>query len=124
MKQLMKWNFVLAAFLLTTCVNNVTAQDVWKVSPNSAKLLCDTLGVKMIKVTWQPGEELPMHTHPAQQIYVLKGGQLTVNYKDGKTETLEVKDNDAMQFPSDPPHTSKNTGLTPLEVILVEIHKK
>jgi quercetin dioxygenase-like cupin family protein len=100
---------------------SASAQDVVKTNPKFTKLLTDTLGVRMIKVTLAPGEELVMHTHPVQMMYCLTGGQLTVNYKSGKKETTDFKAGDAMQAPSDPPHTTKNTGKTTLSFLEIEI---
>ena len=98
-----------------------SAQDVVNTNPKFTKLLTDTLGVRMIKVTLAPGEELVMHTHPVQMMYCLTAGQLTVNYKSGKKETTDFKAGDAMQAPSDPPHTTKNTGKTTLSFLEIEI---
>ena len=72
----------------------------------------NSAGVRMIKVTLAPGEELVMHTHPVQMMYCLEGGQLTVNFKSGKKEVINIKPGDAIQAPADPPNTTKNTGTT------------
>ena len=106
--------FVLSGF-------NASGQDVVKTNPKFTKLLADTAGVRMIKVTLAPGEEMVMHTHPVQMMYCLEGGQLTVNYKSGKKETMDIKVGDALQAPSDPPHTTKNTGTTTLSFLEIEI---
>jgi quercetin dioxygenase-like cupin family protein len=101
---------------------NVSGQDVVKTNPATAKLLADTAGVRLIKTTLAPGEEMVMHTHPVQMLYCLEGGQLTVNYKSGKKETVTIKPGDAMQAPPDPPHTTKNTGTTTLSFLEIEIN--
>jgi len=113
---------LVSAFMLT--VFNVSAQDVVKTNPKSARLLTDTAGVRMIKITLSPGEEMVMHTHPVQMMYCLKGGQLTVTYKSGKKETNNLKAGDAFQSPPDPPHTTKNTGTTTLSFLEIEIGGK
>ena len=59
-------------FMLTSF--NASAQDIAKANPKFAKVLSDTLGVCMIKVTLPPGEELAMHSHPVWMIYVIEGG--------------------------------------------------
>jgi quercetin dioxygenase-like cupin family protein len=100
---------------------NAFGQDVVKTNPKFTKLLADTSGVRMIKITLAPGEEMVMHTHPVQLLYCLEGGQLTVNYKSGKKETMDLKAGDAAQAPSDPPHTTKNTGTTTLSFLEIEI---
>ena len=101
---------------------SASAQDVVKTNPKFTKLLTDTTGVRMIKVTLAPGEELVMHTHPVQMMYCLEGGQITVNYKSGKKETMDIKAGDAMQAPPDPPHTTRNTGKTTLSFLEIEIN--
>ena len=106
--------FILSGF-------NASGQDVVKTNPKFTKLLADTAGVRMIRVTLAPGEEMVMHTHPVQMLYCLEGGQLTVNYKSGKKETIDLKAGDAMQAPSDPPHTTKNTGTSTLSFLEIEI---
>ena len=96
-------------------------QDVVKTNSKFTKLLADTAGVRMIKVTLSPGEELVMHTHPVQMLYCLEGGQITVNYKSGKKETMDIKAGDAMQAPADPPHTTRNSGTSTLSFLEIEI---
>ena len=113
---------MLAAFILLTGFNS-SAQDLLKTNPKYTKLLTDTVGVRMIKVTLAPGEELVMHTHPVQMMYCLEGGQLTINFQSGKKEVIDIKAGQAMQSPADPPHTTKNTGKTKLSFLQIEIER-
>jgi len=110
---------ILAAFAVMTLTT--TAQDMVKTNPKNSKTLNDTLGVRMTKFWLKPGEELVLHTHPVQQVYILKGDQLTVDHKDGKPDVYNVKAGDTFQDKEERPHTSKNTGKTDLEILLVEI---
>jgi quercetin dioxygenase-like cupin family protein len=100
------------------------SQDVAAVNPQFTKVLADTLGVRMIKNTLAPGDMLAMHTHPAQIIYVLEGGQITVNFKDGKQQVMDLKTGQAIQLPPDPPHTTTNTGKNTVIFFNVEISHK
>jgi quercetin dioxygenase-like cupin family protein len=122
MKRINK-NYILMMFasILVLLVFNASGQDVVKTNPKYTKLLADTAGVRMIKTTLAPGEEMVMHTHPVQIMYCLEGGQLTVNYQSGKKETVNIKPGDAMQAPPDPPHTTRNTGTTTLSFLEIEI---
>ena len=122
MKSLLKLLMTTAA-LAVFMINVVQAQDVVKTNPKNTKLLCDTAGVRMILVTIKPGEELALHTHPIQEIYCLRSGQVTVSHKGGTTEVLNVKAGQSMQAGPEIPHTTKNTGTTTMELILVEIEK-
>ena len=110
---------------LIVFVTNIFAQDLVKTNPKTTKILTDTVGVRMVKVTLEPGEEMVMHTHPVQMMYCLQGGQLSVTYKKGKrTEVFDIKEGDAFQSPPDPAHTTKNTGTTTLSFLEIEIKKK
>jgi quercetin dioxygenase-like cupin family protein len=122
MKTRNKFSIVmLMASVLAISGYKAAGQDVVKTNPKYTKLLADTAGVRMIKTTLAPGEEMVLHTHPVQMLYCLEGGQLTVNYASGKKETVDIKPGDAMQAPPDPPHTTKNTGKTTLSFLEIEI---
>ena len=108
---------------MTAAATDSVAQDVWKVAPKNATLLEDTAGVKMILVTWNPGEEMAMHTHPTHMLYVIQGGQLTINHKDGKSMVLDVKDGESMAMPAEGLHSTKNTGKSQVKAVLIEIDK-
>ena len=114
--------FFLLVFIFMLEGFNASAQDMVKTNPKFTKLLTDTVGVRMVKVTLAPGEELVMHTHPVQMVYCLQGGQLTVTFKNGKKETGNYKSGDAMQAPADPPHTTKNTGKSTISFLEIEIN--
>lgn len=112
---------MLFALVFMLSVFNAAGQDVIKTNPDCTRLLADTAGVRMIKITLAPGEEMVMHTHPVQMLYCLQGGQLTVNYKSGKKETIDIKPGDAAQAPADPPHTTRNSGTTTISFLEIEI---
>ena len=120
-----KNNLIYAMMMLASILMigtfNASAQDVVKTNPKYTKMLTDTAGVRMIKVTLAPGEEMIMHTHPVQMMYCLEGGQITVNYQSGKKESYDLKAGDAFQAPADPPHTTKNTGTTTVSFLEIEI---
>jgi quercetin dioxygenase-like cupin family protein len=96
-------------FMLTSF--NASAQDIVKANPKYTKVLTDTLGVRIIKVTLAPGEELAMHSHPVWMIYVIEGGQLTGEY---------LKAGSYFQGPP-VKHTVKNTGTTTCVFLDIEI---
>ena len=90
---------------------NASGQDIVKANPQYTKVLTDTLGVRMIKVTLAPGEELAMHSHPVWMIYVIEGGQLTGE---------ELKAGSYFQGPP-VKHSLKNTGTTTCVFLDIEI---
>ena len=58
------------------------ALDPFIASGANAKLLQDTLGIKIFEWWVKPGELVPVHTHPDHAIYVLQGGKAIVYSKD------------------------------------------
>ncbi len=116
-------SLIVAGMIFLFATSIVMAQDVVKTNPKCTKLLTDTAGVRMIKITLAPGEEMVMHTHPVQMMYCLEGGQLQVNYKSGTKETFDIKAGDSFQAPPDPPHVTKNTGTSTISFLEIEIGK-
>lgn len=124
MKNVTKFLAIAVLMFAVISFHPAKAQDVVKTNPKQAKLLCDTAGVRMVLVSWKPGQQLAPHTHPVSEMYVLSGGQLTVTHTAGSVDTLNLKTGDYMQTPPEIQHTTKNTGKTNVKIILVEIKAK
>ena len=122
MKTLTKFLLIMVVVFAASAVK---AQDVTKVAAKNAKLLEDTLGVRMIKGSWKPGDMMPPHTHPSHEIYVTKGGTLLVDHSvsGGTKDTLNLKSGMHMKSGPEQQHTTTNIGKTNVEVILIEINK-
>jgi quercetin dioxygenase-like cupin family protein len=123
MKKSMKILVMAVIMIAAFEMNKATAQDMVQTNPRNTKVLCDTAGVRMTLVWLKPGEKLALHTHPFQEMYCLQSGQLTVYHKGGSTDVLNLKKGQALQGGPEIAHTSKNTGTTPLKIILVEFKK-
>ncbi len=106
-------------FMLTSF--NVSAQDIAKTNPKYTKVLTDTLGVRIIKVTLAPGEELAMHSHPVYMVYAIQSGQLTSTDKSGMKGVDDLKAGDCAQGPPIKGHIVKNTGTTTCVFLDIEI---
>lgn len=108
--------FVFGGFLF----NNLFGQDICSTNPKYCKLLSDTAGVKMMRITLPPGAKLVSHTHPVNMGYVLKGGLYKWTYDNGKTESFLMKPGDEFHGGPETPHHSWNAGKTVIQFILVE----
>jgi beta-alanine degradation protein BauB len=97
------------------------SQDLIKVAPEQCKLLNDTLNVRLIQVTLKPGEELPLHTHPVFQFYVLSGGTIRHIESDGKYFDFPVTPGMHLQGKATTKHGDKNVGDTTIQFLLTEI---
>ena len=108
-----------ALFLFTT---NCRAQDPVKAASNVYKLLKDTMGMRMLLVTFKPGEETAWHSHPDHMVYVVDGGKIEITDKGSQPQTMELKAGDAIALPA-VTHKAKNVGGTTLKLVVYEKRK-
>ena len=96
--------------------------DAAKAAPNLYKVVSDTMGIRIVEVTYKPGDSSAWHSHPDYAIYAAEGGTATFYGKDGLKMENEMKTGTIMvrhgEF-----HSVKNTGKTTLKVILVEVNR-
>jgi quercetin dioxygenase-like cupin family protein len=120
------FRFALASFLILFCagMSSVSfAQDPLKVASNVYSFVIDTEGVRMLKVTFKPGDATVMHQHPFHIAYVISGGELTITNKGGKPQVFKLTPGMAITIPATT-HMAKNTGTTTVEALVVEIKNK
>ena len=98
------------------------AMDATKVAPDLYKSKKDTLGLRILEITYKPGQSSGLHAHPDNVIYAVNGGTVEFTEKDGTKHTNELKTGMAMINPGGT-HSVKNTGKTTLKAILVEIDR-
>ena len=113
--------FVCVSLMLT--VGNAMAQDPIKVGPNIYKNLFENDRVRMLEVTFAPGDSIAMHSHPDHAVYAVTGGKLRVTTSDGKTMEADLKAGDPIWFPA-VTHAAKNIGTTSLKLVVVELKEK
>lgn len=75
--------------------------------------------MRILKVTFKPGDTAKMHHHPEHMAYVLKGGKLRLT-SEGKTQDVDLKDGSAV-FLEEQNHEATNIGNTVIDLIVVEI---
>lgn len=73
--------------------------------------------ITVLRITIQPGAQLPMHYHPVINSGVLLSGELTVITE--KNETLHLKAGDSVSEVVNKKHYGKNNGDQPAEIIVV-----
>lgn len=96
--------------------------DATKVAAKEYKLAKDTLGIRIIDVTYKPGETSVMHSHPDLAMYVISSTKAEFTGKDGKKQVHDLKAGTSMIVPADT-HSVKNVGKTTTKVLLVEINR-
>lgn len=99
-----------------------TSKSVTNISPNLYKKLADTLGIKMIEGTYQPGDSSIMHAHPDFALYVLEGSMVELTMEDGSKQNIDFVKDMAVILPS-ATHSARNIGKTKLKLIVVEVNR-
>jgi hypothetical protein len=68
----------------------VLAQDPVKVDSSHYKVLFENAGVRVLKISYRPGEKSTMHQHPDSLAIVLAPSTISFETPDGKTEEREL----------------------------------
>ena len=97
-----------------------TTPDAIKGAPNLYKLLTDSAGIRIVEATYNPGDSSALHSHADYAVYTISGGKATFYGKDGSKTENEMKSGTTYVRGAEV-HSVKNTGKTPVKVILVEV---
>ncbi|HEV8079462.1 MAG TPA: cupin domain-containing protein [Chitinophagaceae bacterium] len=97
------------------------AMDPIKVEAAFAKVLGDTLNIKMYEVTLKPGDTSLVHTHPDYTLYVLQGGKIAITANGGRQE-MDLKAGMGIIFGS-VTHSAKNIGNTTIRLLVNDIYR-
>jgi quercetin dioxygenase-like cupin family protein len=111
------------AVLLAALPVAASAQDAVKVDGRHYKVLADNAVVRVLKISYAPGEKSVMHSHPDAVLVPLANAKAQFTFPDGKTQDIEVVSEGALYTPAFT-HLPANTGTTPIDAILVEIKPK
>ena len=119
----MKYLFQTLIIVITlACVRALSAadEDPVKLSPNNYKVLLKNKQVRVLEVVLKPGDKSPMHHHPDNVIYVIKGGTARFTDEKGKSDMVTLKTGEVM-YREDQHHEVENVGKTTIRVLNVEL---
>ncbi len=108
--------FALLIFVSKTSI----AQDPVKVAPNHYKVLLENDRVRVLEITYKPGEKAAMHSHPASVNYYLSDFKAKFTFPDGKTANIEGKKGVA-EWHDAFTHAAENIDTTVIHLIAVEL---
>ena len=91
------------------------------VASNVYKLVMENDRVRVLTVTFRPGDKAVMHHHRDHVVYVLEGGKMKLTSQ-GKTDNLDLKTGEAI-FLKAQSHEAQNIGQTTLNLLVVELKK-
>ena len=108
---------IMAAVLMA---HNSFAADPLEVAPDMYKLVYENDRVRVMQVTFKPGEQIAEHSHPDHFVYILEGGNLKITKKDGTLTDAVLNVGDVIWINAET-HWAVNTGTTPVRILVTEL---
>ena len=110
--------FSISALLLST--GEICAQDAVKADPEHYKVEMENEFVRVLRITYGPGEKSVLHEHPKGVAIFLTDYNVQFTLPSGEEVPIAGNKGDVKWSDGDK-HQPSNTGTTPLEVIQVEL---
>ncbi len=114
------FTLTVSAFLLVSAFGLVRGQDPTKVDASHYKVVFENEHVRVLRITYGPGEKSVMHEHPVGVAISITDNSVRMTMPDGSTEDTAGKAGDA-EWHEAGKYLPENLGDTPMEVILVEL---
>jgi quercetin dioxygenase-like cupin family protein len=108
---------VVAALLF---VSPAAAQDAVKVDPAHHTVEFENAQVRVLRITFGPGEKAPLHQHPAGVAVFLTDHQATVLPDGGTPDPTPRKRGEVLAIEASK-HTVENRGTARSEVVVIEL---
>ena len=106
-------------FLIISCSSDKVLLPE-EVSPDVYKVLLDNEDVKVLEVTFKPGQSDNMHDHYPVTFYLIQGGKAQVTMPDGTVNEREIPSGFTGHQLEKVRHQVKNIGDSTIKLILVE----
>jgi quercetin dioxygenase-like cupin family protein len=96
------------------------AQNPLEVGPDIYSLVFENDRVRVMQVTFKPGDKIAMHSHPDHVTTFLTEGTLRLFYPDGSSKDISGKPGDSVWIPAEA-HAAENIGTTEVRGIVIEL---
>jgi len=111
---------IFALLLIMLFSEQALAQDPIKVDSKHYNVVFENEQVRVVRISYGPGEKSVMHYHPANVAVLMTDNQMTFTHPDGKTVDVSGKKGKVV-WDAGGKHLPQNTGDQPVEVLLVEM---
>jgi quercetin dioxygenase-like cupin family protein len=111
------------ATILTAVAAPVLAQDPVKVDAKHYKVEFENDQVRVLRITYGPGEKSTLHQHPGAVAVFLTDADGRFTLADGSARDQKSEAGSVIWTPAEK-HQPENVGTKPFELILVEIKDK
>lgn len=115
--------YLVSSCLLVSFAGIVRGQDPAKVDAKHYEVVLENDQVRVLRITYGPGEKSVMHEHPAGVAVFLTDHNVRFTMPDGSTESAPGKAGDVVWAEAGK-HLPENVGDKPMTVILVELKAK
>ena len=111
---------LLLMMLTVLCAAPAYAQDAVKVDPKHYKVEFENDQVRVLRITYGPGEKSVMHNHPASVAVFLSDASARFGLPDGTSQDMAMKAG-STQWNDAGTHLPQSTNKKSFELILVEL---
>ena len=113
---------LLGALIMTAvCIADQShAQDPVAVNPDIYKVLFENEEIRVLELTWEPGEREAMHSHPKYCIVTKEGRTLRIHTEGNEPRYAEMQVDQPRCVGPVTAHWAENVGDTTVRVIAVE----
>lgn len=94
------------------------ADDLCTVAPKNCRVLKEDAKVRVLEFSAKKGDKIPMHSHPAYVVYIVKAGVSRFTFPDGTNAVRSQTQGKALIHP---PVTHSEECLEDQMAILVEL---
>lgn len=96
------------------------ADDPLDVAPGMYKKLFENEKVRVMEVTFNPGDKIKQHSHPDHFVTVLEPGKLKIFKPDGSANEMELTKEQVIWIPAET-HWAENTGKSRVKLLVSEL---
>ena len=117
----MKKLFISSTLLFfISCYSNNLSLLPEKVSPDVYNVLLENEDIKILEVTFAPGQSDKMHEHYPSTAYIIEGGKAEVSLPNGTINEINPTNGLTLHNPEKTKHQVKNIGDNTMKIILFE----
>jgi hypothetical protein len=110
-----------AALVLGIGVQSAAGEDATVVAPEHYKVEFENDKVRVIRITYGPGEESKMHEHGDAVVVNLTPSNIAFTLPDGSTPATEPGAAGVVIWSDAGSHAARNTGSQPFEGVMIEL---
>lgn len=111
---------LLSLFALFVLHGVAFALDPLAVAPNLYKKLFENEKVRVMEVTFNPGDKIKKHSHPDHFVTVLEPGKIKIFKEDGSAQEMVLTQEQVVWIPAET-HWAENIGTTRVKLLVSEL---